>query len=46
MYEKYFSMRSYEKNLKNAVTFFMQKKIDIGKRSRLKAKNIEQIIED
>jgi hypothetical protein len=33
MYEKYFSMKAYERNLKNAVNFFIQKKVDIGKKS-------------
>jgi len=33
MYEKYFSMKAYERNLKNAVNFFIQKKVAIGKKS-------------
>jgi len=32
MYEKYFSVKAYERNLKNAVNFFMQKKVDIDKK--------------
>jgi glycosyltransferase involved in cell wall biosynthesis len=33
IYEKYFSVKAYEKNLKNAVNFFLQKKVDISKKS-------------
>jgi hypothetical protein len=33
MYEKYFSVKAYERNLKDAVNFFLRKKVDTGKKS-------------
>jgi glycosyltransferase involved in cell wall biosynthesis len=46
LYEKYFSVKAYERNLKKAVNFFIQKKLDIGKKSSLKGKSVRQITED